>query len=400
MAYAREKGRGYEIRVCFGYNSMGQRQEKTKTWIPEANLSARQIAKELERQKLLFEDEVLKGSSIDSSIRFSDFAERWMAEYAKIKLAPKTVQRYEDFLKRINPAIGRIKLNDLKPTHLNAFYRNLEEDNMKIVPKRGSKGKAVYRGKLAPKTILEHHRLISKILSTAVKWLIIENNVANRADPPKPVHHEVNSLDDVEVREMFRLLVSEPIQYKTMIMMLVYTGMRRGELAGLEWKDVDFDKKQISVVRSSQYIGNKQLIAKEPKTHSGHRRITIGSDVCELLQEYKRWQNENRLKLGDQWVNTDRLFTQWNGAPIYPDTISGWFTDFIKRKGLRKVSLHSLRHTHATLLISEGTDIRTVSSRLGHAQTSTTLNIYTHALMSKDAEAAERLDSLLAKSSV
>jgi integrase len=379
---------------------MGQRQEKTRTWIPEANLNNKQIAKELERQKLLIEDEVRNGSTINGDIRFSIFAERWMTEYAKMKLAPKTVQRYEDFLKRINPAIGHIKLNDLKPIHLNAFYRNLEEDDMKMVPKHGTKGKAVYKGKLAAKTILEHHRLISKILSTAVKWLIIENNVASRADPPKPVHHEVESLDEVEVREMFCLLAAEPIQYRTMIMLLVYTGMRRGELAGLEWKDVDFDKKQISVVRSSQYIGNKQLIAKEPKTHSGHRKITIGVGVCTLLQEYKRWQSENRLKLGDQWANTDRLFTQWNGAPIYPDTISAWFTDFIHRKGLRKVSLHSLRHTHATLLISEGTDIRTVSSRLGHAQTSTTLNIYAHALKSKDAEAAERLDNLLVKSSV
>ena len=102
-----------------------------------------------------------------------------------------------------------------------------------------------------------------------------------------------------------------------------------------------------------------------------------------------------RLNAGDQWIDTDRLFTQWNGLPIYPDTITEWFPKFLERSGLPRVTLHSLRHSNATLMIAEGVDIRTVSNRLGHAQTSTTLNIYSHALKSRDQDAAEKLDAVL-----
>ena len=115
-----------------------------------------------------------------------------------------------------------------------------------------------------------------------------------------------------------------------------------------------------------------------------------------LLREYKAWQDKRKAELGDQWQEHDRLYTQWNGVPIHPQTISDWFRKFLNRhKELPRVRLHSLRHSNATLLISEGVDIRTVSNRLGHAQTSTTLNIYSHALQSRDAAAADCLDMAL-----
>ena len=160
-------------------------------------------------------------------------------------------------------------------------------------------------------------------------------------------------------------------------------------------KDIDFEKQTLSICRSSQYIGNKQFITKEPKTKAGIRKISIGAGICQLLQNYRQHQAEQREKAGDQWVETDRLFTQWNGNPIYPDTITDWFPKFLDRCGLPKVTLHSLRHSNASLMIAEGVDIRTVSNRLGHAQTSTTLNIYSHALKSRDQDAAEKLDAVL-----
>jgi integrase len=121
----------------------------------------------------------------------------------------------------------------------------------------------------------------------------------------------------------------------------------------------------------------------------------LSDTIIKLLKEYRRWQIETKLSLGDQWVDTDRLFTTWNGNPIHPDAITSWFAGFIKRSGLKKVTLHSLRHTNATLMIADGVDIRTVSNRLGHANTSTTLNIYAHALKSRDSEAVEKLEQTL-----
>ncbi len=251
-------------------------------------------------------------------------------------------------------------------------------------------------GKLAPKTIHEHHIVISKILNTAVKWMVLDKNVALQADSPKVPYREINYLDEKEARHMIFLLNSEPIQYRTMILLLLYTGMRRGELCGLEWKDIDFDTGKLRIVRSSQYLGKGQMFTKEPKTKAGIREITLSHNTLRILQDYRLWQNRERLKLGEAWEDTDRLFTQWNGKPIHPDTVTGWFAKFIQRNGFPHVTLHSLRHTNATLLIAEGTDVCTVSKRLGHANTATTLNIYTHALRSKDEEAARKLDEVLA----
>ena len=394
MATSRKRGRGYELRVCCGYDITGKKLEQYKRWYPDPNMTPKQIEKELERQKILFEEEVMNGTIQNGNIRFYDFAQQWMETYAKPQLAPKTTARYGDYLRRINPAIGHIKLQDLTPLHLNAFYRNLSEEGISQRRKHDKNGKCIDKGTLAPKTILEHHRLISKILSTAIKWQLIDRNVAERADPPKLPAKEMHYLNEEEARQVLSLLEAEPIQYKTMISILIFTGLRRGELYGLEWKDIDFDNRIMHVVRTSQFI-NGGFITKEPKTKSGRRELTLSMGACAILKEYKAWQDSMKQDIGDKWIENDRLFTQWNGKPIHPDTITGWFSNFVSKNHLPKVTLHSLRHTNATLMIAEGTDIRTVSGRLGHAQTSTTLNIYTHALKSRDSVAADNLDNIL-----
>lgn len=395
MATARKKGRGYEIRVSCGTDVNGKRLGKSKIWIPEPNMTSRQIEKELERQKVLFEEEVKNGVSPDNKIKFVDFSKRWMEEYGKVNLAVKTYARYEIYLRRINLGIGHLKLKDITPLHLNAFYRSLEVAGLIEHKRYDENGKLINDGKLAPKTILDHHRVISKILATAVKWGLLEKNVAERADPPKVPHREISYLNEEETREMLLLLENEPIQYKTMITILVYTGIRRGELCGLEWKDIDFEKQIMSVNRSSQYVGNKQLITKEPKTKSGFRKFTLSTTACDMLKEYRSWQLQQRFMVGDIWEDNDRLFTSWNGRPIYPDTITDWFAKFMKKSSLPYVTLHSLRHTNATLMIAEGTDVCTVSKRLGHANTATTLNIYAHALKSKDQAATDTIENVL-----
>lgn len=393
MATARLRGSSYEIRVSCGLDSQGKRLYEYTHWTPAPGMTPKQIEKELERQKVLFENKVRKGEVVSSNIYFRDFAARWMEEYAKPRLAPKTFYRYGEYLARINMAIGHIKLPDLRPTHLNAFYKNLMEPGVNKKGKRDKNGKLITPKPLAPKTIVDHHRLISKILKTAVRWELLDRNVAERADPPKLVSQERECLDENDLKKLLFLLNREPMQYRAMITLLIYTGMRRGELCGLEWKDIDFERQTLSICRSSQYLGNGNYITKEPKTKAGIRKMTIGTGVCQLLRQYQKYQNEQKEKAGDCWQETDRLFTQWNGRPIHPDTISDWFPKFLKRCDLPKVTLHSLRHSNATIMIAEGVDIRTVSSRLGHAQTSTTLNIYTHALKSRDQDAADKLDA-------
>ncbi len=395
MATARKKGNGYEIRVYCGLDSNYKRIDKSKMWIPDSSMTAKQIEKELDRQKILFEEEVKSGRSYNCNMRFNEFSKMWLKEYGEKQLAPKTYSRYIGLLDRINQAIGHMKLKDIKPLHLNRFYDNLSEKGISKKIKYDENGNIINDRYLAPKTIFAHHQLLSKMLSTAVKWQLIEINVAERADPPKVPHKDIRFLDETEIKNLIMLLDNEPIQYKTMIILLIYTGIRRGELCGLEWKDIDFAERRMKIVRSSQYIGNCKLITKEPKTKSGVREISLSHTACQLLTEYRRWQRKNILKMGDAWNDTDRLFTQWNGLPIYPDTITDWFAKFIKRNEFPHVTLHSLCHTNASLMIAEGADVCTVSKRLGHANTATTLNIYAHALKSKDSEIADKLENIL-----
>ena len=221
-------------------------------------------------------------------------------EYGKANLAVKTYGRYGDYLKRINQSIGHLKLRDITPMHLNHFYRSLEADGVSKKKKYDSYGNLI-DSKLAPKTIVDHHRLISKILATAVKWGLLERNVAERADPPKIPYREIPYLNEEQVKQMIELLEDEPIQYRTMITLLVYTGIRRGELCGLEWKDIDFDDQVMRVCRSSQYVGGKTIITKEPKTKSGIRRFTLSTTACILLKQYRAWQMKQKL---------DRLYLQ------------------------------------------------------------------------------------------
>lgn len=390
------------------------------TWTPAPGMTTRQMEKEVKRQAVLFEERVKNGQFMDANIRFADYADQWMSGYGEKYFAPKTLARYKTLLVRINAALGNIQLDRLQPHHIAEFLANLEEDDIRentaMVAGRGKnvsketaericaalnlKFEDIFtapegKTKLSEKTILRHYRLISDILNAAVMDdRIILANPAARVRPPKCERQEAVYLDEKQAALLLELLEKEPMQYKTAITLLLYSGMRRGELLGLEWPDIDLDKRIVSIVRTSQYIARQGIITKEPKNETSTRVIKLSVSAIDLRQ-YRVWQNEQRLAIGDQWQPTQRLFTAWDGAPMHPDVLSGWFGDFIKRTDLPQIHVHSLRHTNATLMIAGGEDILTVSRRLGHAQASTTTNIYAHAIQSANAKAAETLENLL-----
>jgi len=447
MATIRQRGNSYQIRVSSGYDLKGKQIIKTLTYVPPEGFTPKQIEREVERQKVLFEKKISDGLYLNSSITFSDFAERWMKDYVEKQLAPKTIQRYRTLLDRVNPAIGHIKLDKIQPQHLLAFYDNLGDPGMRLngrhlastklikllkkdvgkialnsgVSARTIKGiakgkatnlttvkkllsalntsdKTLFTTKstsLSPRTIQYYHRFISSVLSTAVQWQILFSNPCERVKPPKAKSKEALYLDEVQARKVIELLAKEDMKYKTAITLLIYSGLRRGELCGLEWSDIEFKNEVIHVRRSSQYLPGEGIFAKAPKNESSLRTIKLNSDIFTLLAQYKKWQNVERLKCGDLWINSDRLFTQWNGKPISPDTFTQWFHKWIAKNDLPPICIHSLRHTNATLLISGGVSIRTVADMLGHAQTSTTSNIYAHAIQSASAAASEILKDML-----
>lgn len=449
------RGDSYRITVSCGYDINGKQLKRKMTWKPSPGMTKKQIDKELERQKVLFEERVRSGQYVSGDIKFVDFAERWFNDYAEKQLRPKTLERYHSMMPRINEAIGHIRLDRLKPNHILAFCGNLEEkgiredtkyhckaDFKKLLDKRKATKAAfsvsagvsvsvldsITQGKniaassakkicaalekpinelfiavgadetLSDKTILHYFRLISAILSTAVQWQVIISNPCERVKPPKVERKEPKYLDEVEAARLLELLEAEDIQNRTMIKTLLFTGMRRGELLGLEWSDIDFDNRIINICRSTLYLPSKGIFEDETKNRTSERVIKCPETVFDALQSFRAWQNEQKLKAADRWHNTRKLFTTWDGNPLHPDTLSGWFRDFIKRNGLPDVSIHSLRHTNATLQIAGGVPVTTVSSRLGHATPATTTRIYAHAIKSADEAAADTLQNILAPS--
>ena len=395
MPTIQKRGDTYRIRVSAGYDAAGKQIMRSTTWRPAPGMTQKQIDKELERQAVLFEDRVKSGQYMDSSVRFQDFAERWFTDYGKKHLKQTTYRRYEYLAKRIYPALGHIRLDKLQPHHLLEFYKQLEEPGQKKSNKKGDETPLL----LSARTIRAHHGLISSILEKAVQWGVLNDNPARRVDAPKAKRKPILFLDDKQTITFMQALEKETLEYRVIFTILILTGMRRGELLGLEWPDIDFENSTIHIRRASQYVVGAGTYTDTPKTEQSKRALVIPPELLDLLRQYRKEQIERRLKLGDKWDTAwsdhPRLFTQWNGKPMFLNSPYKELQKILEQAGLPKVSLHSLRHTNATLLIGSGLDVRSVSGRLGHSQTSTTLNIYSEYLQSANAAASEMLANTL-----
>ena len=354
--------------------------------------------KDAEVELAKFVTEVQNGLVIDGkSLKFSEFTEIWKRDYGSKELAPSTYKRYCRMLEtRLLPYFGHFYINKIKPTDIMKFYDLLEKDTQ-LVRKKGNNGSKTKKP-LSGKTILEHHRLLRAMLHKAVYWQLIVANPAERVQPPKARKPKRRSYDDEQTKillENLELLPSEDTKYKVAIILTVFTGVRLGELMGLEWQDVDFKNGIISINRSSQYLADMGVFTKVPKTESSIREIAIPEFIISLLEEYKLWYEEQKLIYGELWMNSDRLFVQVDGKPMHPSTISKWFVKYVGQIGLPVINFHGLRHTNASLLVAQNIDIAVISARLGHAQISTTLDFYVHPLLSHNRKAGYALENLL-----
>ena len=251
--------------------------------------------------------------------------------------------------------------------------------------------------KLSEKTIRHHHGLISSILSTAVKWNVIVSNPAERVDLGKLPKYKPAYYDDKQVMQMLDALEGEPLRYRAMLYLTLDTGMRTGEITGLKWSDIDLENGIVTVARQRQYVSGYGTIEKEPKTENGFRTITLSTTAVTLLKQYRISQIESLFELGEAWNAEYYVFLNDDGTPIHPHRPYTWFSDFLERNELPKITYHQLRHTNASLLISAGVDVVTLSGRLGHGDKNITLNTYSHIIKSKEALAANRMDTFYSK---
>ena len=377
----------YSIRVHRGRGVDGKQLKPwTATFEVSPTWTEKSARKKAEAFAATFEKECREGVTTDSRQKFQAYCDYVIGLKEQRGVKHSTIVRYKELTGRIYPQIGHIKLKELRADHLNDLYTLLGQDGQS---KRG--------GKLSAKTILEHHRLISTVLEQATKEGLVPFNVASRATLPKVERKEVNYFQAEQVAAIREALEREPMKWKTLVYLLLITGARRGEVLGLKWDKVDFEGNRIYICNSVLYSPDVGIYESTPKTERSRRYVTLPPETMQLLRRYRVWQAEERLRLGEYYQNQGFVFSQDNGNPMHPDSVTDWLKKFSKRHDLPHINAHAFRHTMASMLYFHGVDSVSISKRLGHAQVSTTANIYAHVMEEADQRNADILSEVFLK---
>lgn len=379
----------YQIQVYRGRSADGKKLKPyTTTWKVPKGLSEKKIQKELNRFTTLFEESCRNGIVSTEKQTFEEYAKYVIDLKEKNGAKHRTIYRYKSLLERVinvdSNGIGHLKLQDIRADHLNKLYMTLSQKGQNHVTGGG----------LSAKTILEHHRFISTVLSQAVKEQLLQYNTAQRATPPKVPKHEAKCFEIEDIQNIIKAVEQKPLKWKAMTHLFIATGARRGEILGLQWQSVDFKTNQLYLCNNLLYSPEKGVCNTTLKTDE-NRYVSVPQYVMDILKQWKQEQSQIAYALDDEWEYTNYVFTQENGKPINPDSVSCFFKRLEKKYHLPHINPHKFRHSQASILINQGVDIVTVSKRLGHSKTSTTSDIYAHMLRKSDQTASDVINNVL-----
>lgn len=315
------------------------------------------------------------GSYIEpSTVTLAEYLECWL-EAAAPTVKPNTIDRYRRIAERkINPVLGSIPLNKLSPLAIQDFYAGL------------------LTGGLSPSTVALYHGVLHHALDQAVKRRLIPHNPANAVDAPRPNPPEMQTWTAEQARAF--LVATADDELAALYSLAMHTGMRRGELLGLKWGDIDLARGTLAVRRTLSR-GPDGMAFGEPKTTAGKRSIALPASCVTALRSRRAAQAGRRLQLGPAWQDGDYVFDREQRTVLHPNSAGRAFQRHIARLGLPRIRFHDLRHTAATLMLANGEHPKIVQERLGHSDISMTLNRYSHVSMDMQREAADRLAALL-----
>jgi integrase len=313
----------------------------------------------------------------------AEFLQRWLRDYAAPTVSPRTCERYEEAIAtHIVPSLGSIRLASLRPAHIVAA----EQEWRLSGRRRGSGG-------LSAATVRHHHAVLRRALQIAVSWQILAVNPAQAVTPPRAPRRDMAALDADQAAIL--LSAARGSEFEVSLVTALYTGLRLSELRGLRWRDVDLAGARLSIQQTLQRRRDGSLVVHDPKTHRSRRSVSLPGTMVAVLREHRRRQLEQRLLTGDAWAEPDLVFTDGLGRPLSETRLRYAFHQLLRQAGLPHIRLHDLRHTMATLMLSQGEHPKVVSERLGHSSVSITLDTYSHVLPSIQAAAAERLAAAL-----
>lgn len=304
-----------------------------------------------------------------------EFFDRWLETTAPT-LRAATVRRYRDLARlHISAVIGNVKLAKLAPADVQRLYSD-----------RLAAG-------LSPTSVRHLHGLLHRALSDAVRWGLIGRNVTEAVDPPRRSTPEAQTWNAEQVTAVLATAAGD--DFEPLWRLALLAGMRRGELLGLRWSDVDLDAGALSVRRTLSRGESSRLESGEPKTASGRRRIALPASVVESLRRHRVRQVEYRLAIGPAFEDQGLVFTNETGGPLHPNSLTTRFRKLIATAGVPTIRFHDLRHTCATLLLSQGVHPKVVQERLGHADIAMTMNLYSHVTADMQRQAADALDAAI-----
>jgi len=308
------------------------------------------------------------------TVTLGEFLERYLSDVVAHTLRPKTQESY-GLLTRTHliPALGKIQLLALRPNHLQALYSAKLADGY------------------SKRTVQYLHAILHKALAQAVKWDMVPRNVADAVEAPRPSKKAPEMLTETQAKLLLDSVRTEPLY--PLWLTLLATGMRKGEILGLRWEDVDLKAGIIHVNQSAGTVHKRGIVMSEPKTAQSRRSIGLPPMVVEALKDHR--EDQARYHDFDGFVDQNLVFCTKRGTPFGSRNILTYFHAALKQAGLPKVSLHSLRHLHATLLLKAGLHPKIVQSRLGHSQISMTMDLYSHIMPGMDERATDEISKVL-----
>lgn len=378
--HVRKRGEKWYVVFDLERGPDGRRRQK---WQGLEGATTKRQAEEKARDVLHDVDKGIYVEATDLSVK--DYLEQWLNDMKATELSQRSFEVYRYHINRhLVPELGHIPLAKLNPMQIQAFVaRSLRQGGVRKL------GRA-----LSPKTVSGSLMVLHNALEKAVEWQMLNRNPADAVKPPRVTPSEVDVLSEEETAQI--VAAARGTTLYVPVLLAIGTGMRRGEILALRWRDVDLDAGRIHVLRAFEQT-NRTTNVKEPKTRAGRRAITLPEFVIGELRRHKVDQKDRRAKMGAMYHDHDLVCDRGDGELLKPTTLSGQFYRMVRKYGLPHIRFHALRHGHASHLLRAGVPMKVVSERLGHSSIGITMDRYSHVLPGMQEEAAEKLDKLLGK---
>jgi integrase len=371
--HLRERSPGHWAIVIDVPDSTGKRRQRWHSF--------KGTKREAQRECARLISELNNGTHVEPSrMTVAAFLERWI-EHMQGQVSPRSHERYAEIArKNLVPLLGGLVLTKLRPEQISQAYATALAN-----------GRRDGSGGLSARTVTHLHRVLREALQQAVRWQMLARNPADAVKPPKVERKQMSVLDTDATIELIE--AARPYRIFVPILLGALCGLRRGEIAALRWRSVKLDAGQLEVVAS---IEQTKAGCREKETKSGRARtVALPATLVEELRQHRAKQAEELLQLGIRLTDDHHVVAQADGSALQPNSLTHAFTTFLVERGLKRVRLHDLRHSHATHLLAAGIHPKVASERLGHSKVGITLDLYSHVLPGMQAEAAAAVDTAL-----